>query len=80
MKKRAKITQKQNAALVQGFKNSGMSTAAWCQKQNVSYHTFNGWLRRISSKGSFVVITPLQSINNDVCVGVLGVFFQIKLG
>ena len=74
MKKRAKISQEKKAALVQDFKNSGMSMAAWCRKQNVSYHTFNGWLRRISSKGSFAVITPIQSKDTDVCIGEIEVY------
>jgi hypothetical protein len=73
MKNKTKFTKEKKAVLVQDFKNSGMSMAAWCRKQNVSYHTFNGWLRRISSKGSFAVITPIQSKDNDACVGVIEV-------
>jgi transposase-like protein len=74
MKNRAKITQEKKAALVLDFKNSGMSMAAWCRKQNLSYHTFNGWLRRISSKGSFAVISPVQSKDSDACIGVIEVY------
>jgi len=58
MKNKTKFTKEKKAVLVQDFKNSGLSMAAWCRKQNIQYHTFNGWLRRASNEVNFAVITP----------------------
>jgi hypothetical protein len=65
-KKSENYTRKK-AGLVQDFKNSGISMAAYFRKQNVSNHSFIAWLLRISSKGRFAVIIPKQ-VNSESIV------------
>jgi transposase-like protein len=73
MKNRTKFTQEKKAVLVQDFKNSGLSMAAWCRKQKIQYHTFNGWLRRASKEVNFAVITP--TVETKECTSEIEIYF-----
>ena len=49
MKRR--LNRQQWEAHIQDFKESGLSKAAWCQKQNLSVHRLSYWLRHCSPQG-----------------------------
>lgn len=46
MKKR--LIKKEWEAHIQDFKESGLSKAAWCQKQNLPVHRLYYWLKKLS--------------------------------
>jgi hypothetical protein len=46
MKKR--LIKKEWEAHIQDFKESGLSKAAWCQKQNLPVHWLYYWLKKLS--------------------------------
>jgi hypothetical protein len=50
MKKR--LIKKEWEAHIQDFKESGLSKAAWCQKQNLPVHRLYYWLKKLSPQAN----------------------------
>ncbi|MBJ8072704.1 IS66 family insertion sequence element accessory protein TnpA [Bacillus cereus] len=44
------LLKKEWEAYIQDYKNSGLSKAAWCQKQNLPVHQLYYWLKKLSSQ------------------------------
>lgn len=42
------LLKKEWEAYIQDYKNSGLSKAAWCQKQNLPVHRLYYWLKKLS--------------------------------
>ena len=48
-----------------GWKASHLPKAKYCEQQNISYHTFNNWLKKLNKSGDFVSVriyhdSPIQ--------------------
>jgi hypothetical protein len=72
------ITNQNNAgqmfSLIENYKSSGISGAAFCKEQNLSYHTFHYWLKkyRQKDKKSEIGFVPLkikerEAVNSGRC-------------
>lgn len=61
---------------IAAWQNSGLSLAAWCRENSVSYHSANHWRRRLtginrSDRGVFVELTLPSAPISLECNGVL---------
>lgn len=70
------ITNQNNAeqmlSLIESYKTSGISGAAFCKEQNLSYHTFNYWLKKYRQKNENTTngFVPLKVKEKEtVCSG-----------
>ena len=70
-------------AMLADWRGSGLSIAAWCRNNAVSYHTFLYWRKRLAARshdtGTFLQLCP-PADPEPIALECNGVFVHVSVG